>query len=67
MCPDVADKVDSGTTNSVEVRTGKSSNNRRACFRSTGFAEQSLFFRLAYPGVRQVRRSTARLSPKTRC
>ena len=48
---DVADKADSGTKGSVAVRTWKSSNNRRACFRSTGFAEQTLVFRLACPGL----------------
>ena len=47
MCPDGVDKADSGTKRSGAVRTWKSSNNRRACFHSTGFAEQSLFFRLA--------------------
>ena len=51
MCPDVADKADSGMKSSVAVRTWKSSNNRRAYFRSTGFAEQSVFFRLVYPGL----------------
>ena len=47
----MADETDSGTTSSDAVRTWKSSNNRRACFRSTGFAEQTLVFRLAYPGL----------------
>ena len=51
MCPDVADKADSGTKSSVAVRTWKTRNNHRACFHSTGFAEQSLFFRLTYPGL----------------
>ena len=43
MCPDVADKADSGTKPSAAVRTWKSSNNRRACLRSTGFADVSWF------------------------
>ena len=75
MCPDVADQADSGTKGSVGVQTWKSSNNRRACFRSTGFAEQSLFFCLAYPGLfrgsapflirlHQVPRSAGRISPR---
>ena len=51
MCPDVADKADSGTKGSIAVRALKSSNNRRACFCSIGFAEQSFLFRLAYPGL----------------
>ena len=46
-----ADKANPGTKGSVAVRTWKGNNNRRACFRSTGFAEQSLFFRIAYPGL----------------
>ena len=49
MCPGVVDKADSGTESSVSVRTWE--NNRTVCFHSTGFAEQSLFFRLAYPGL----------------
>ena len=48
MCPDVADKADSGTKRSVAVRELKVSINRRACFRSSGFAEQSS---LLPPGV----------------
>ena len=51
MSPDMADKADSSTKCSVGIRIWKNSNNRRACFRSTGFAEESLFFRLAYPGL----------------
>ena len=51
MCPDVADKADSGTKRSVAVRALKSSNNRRACFRSTAFAERYFLFRPAYPGL----------------
>ena len=51
MCPDMADKADSGTNISVTIRTWKSSNNRRTYFRSTGFADQSLFCGLAYPGL----------------
>ena len=69
MCPDVADKADSGTKRSVAVHAWKSSANGRACFRSTEFAEQSLFFRLAYPVVFIGLRCFARLLgfPKTRC
>ena len=51
MFPDVAGKVDSGTKSCVAFRVLKNNNNRRACFRSTEFVEQSLFFRLAYPGL----------------
>ena len=51
MCPNVADQADSGTKGSVAVRTWNSSNDRRACFGSTGFAEQSLSFCLAYRGL----------------
>ena len=51
MGPSVADKADSGTKRFIAVRTWKSSTNRRACYRSTGFAEQSYFFRLAYPDL----------------
>jgi len=73
MCPNVADKADLGMKSSVAVWTWKSSNNHGACFRSTRFAEQSLFFSLAYPGLfiglsslpDQVPPSAARLSQHT--
>ena len=57
MCPDVADKADSGTKNSVAVRALKIRINCRACFHSTGFEEQSPFYFL-----RLVPHSGARLS-----
>ena len=46
----MADKADSGTKG-FAVRALNSNNNHRACLRSTGFAEESRFLRLAGLGL----------------
>jgi len=70
MCLDVTDKAVLDTKISVPVQASKISSTHRACFCSTGFVVQSLFFPLAHPVLfiglgslpDQVPRSAARLS-----
>ena len=51
MCPDVADKTDSGTESSVVGLELEISIKRRLCFSSTGFGDQSVFLLLAFCGL----------------